>query len=255
MKKEKKSEKSLRGLLKKTKKRRSSSNMKDNYQSNVSSVGLKEVESEDQSNISLFDDVNTCPLSIYIEVTCDDSKLKNLIIKGSPTQEQLEEARFKLVSDFCELSNNGESQVIYESINNFYYQRNLIIGYELCLKLILAGKFDKAIEYLNDNGLTCSIPQEEEEYQKLIRTIQMKLKNRMVKYKEAQNRYKTLSSGKGEKKPTRKYYNKLIVMLSTCEVIKIQLRPKDMTVSEFAEYLNMFNEYQNHLKIRNNKQG
>lgn len=253
MKKETKSGSLLQGLRKKIIKRRSLSNSKENYPSNVKNVGSKEAESEHLSSILLYD-INTCPLSVYIDVTCDDSKLKNLIIKGNPTQAELEEARFKLVTDFSELSNNGESQAISEVMSNFYYQRNLIVGYELSLKLVLAGKFEKSIEYLNQNGLKCSVPETEEEFQKLIRAIQMKLKNRIVKYKEAQNQYKTLSSGKGEK-PTRKYYNKLLVMLSTCEAIKIQLNPKKMTVAEFAEYLNMFNEYQNHLKMRNNQHG
>ena len=252
MKKDKKSGSLLQGLRKKIIKRRSSLSSRENYQSNAKNVGSKEIKSEHLSNTLLYDDVNTCPLSIYIDVTCDDNKLKKLIIKGNPTQAELEEARFKLVTDFSELSNNGESQAMSEVMSNFYYQRNLIVGYELALKLVVAGKFDKAVEYLNQNGLKCSVPQTEEEFQKLIRAIQMKLKNRIAKYKESRSQYNALSSGKGEK-PTRRYYNKLIVMLSTCEAIKIQLNPKKMTVAEFAEYLNMFNEYQNQLKMRNNR--
>lgn len=254
MKKEPKSGSLLHELRKRIIKRKSSTNTRGNTLSNVTSVGSKGEALEHPSSILLYDDVNTCPLSIYIDVTCDDSKLKSLIIEGNPTQEELEEARFKLVTDFSELSNHGESQAISEVMSNFYYQRNLIVGYELCLKLVLSGMFEKSIEYLNENGLTCSVPQSEEDFQKLIHAIQMKLKNRMVKYKEARSQYNALASGKDEK-PTRRYYNKLIVILSTCEAIKIQLNPKKMTVAEFAEYLNMFNEYQNHLKMRNNKHG
>lgn len=253
MKNGKKSGNLLQGLQKQIIKRKSSSNMKESYRSNVKNAGLKEVALEPRSNILLYD-VNTCPLSIYIDVTCDDNKLRNLIIEGNPTQEELNEARSKLIAEFSELSNNGESQALTEVVSNLYYQRNLILGYELSLKLVLSGKFAKAIEYLNQNGVKCSPPKTDEELEKLINAIQLKTKNRMVKYKEAKSQYNALSSGKGEK-PTRRHYNKLLVMLSTCEAIKIQLDAKKMTVAEFAEYLNMFNEYQNNLKMRNNRHG
>lgn len=254
MKRERKSENWLQRLQKRTTKPKSSLNSKQNNTSSATNVGSKVVKSEKQSNTSIHNDVNTCPLSIYIDVTCDDSKLKNLIIRGKATSIELEEARFKLITDFSELSNQGESKAISEVMGNFYYQRNIIVGLELALKLVLVGRFENAIDYLNKNGLRCSIPETEEEFQKLIKAVQMRIKNRMVKYKEAQNQYKAMSSGKGEK-PTRKYYNKLLVMLSTCDAIKMQLNPKQLTVAEFAEYLNLFNEYQNQLKMRNINHG
>lgn len=254
MKRKPKSENLLQGLQKKITKRKSLSSSKENYQSNVKNVGLKGGRSEQLSNTLLYDDINICPLSIYIDVTCDDSKLKKLIIQGNPTQEELEAARFKLATEFSQLSNNGESQAYSDVASRFYYLKNLISGLEISLKLIISGRFDKATEYLNQNGLKCSVPNTEEEYQKLIKSIQLKIKNRLAKYKEARSEYNALSSGKGEK-PTRRYYNKLLVMLSTSECIKIQLKANEMTVAEFAEYLNLFNEYQNQLKIRNNKYG
>lgn len=253
MKKETKSGSLLRGLRKKIIKRKSSSNSKENYQSNVKNVGSKEVESEHLSNILLYDSCYKLPMNLYIDMVVDDN-LNVLAIKGNPTIKELEEAQFKIISEFSELSNDGESQAMSEVINNFYYQRNLIVGYELSLKLVIAGKFEKSIEYLNDNGLKCLAPETEEEYQKLIHAIRMRIKNRIVKYKEAQNQYKALSSGKGEK-PTRKYFNKLLIMLSTCEAIKLQLNFNKLTAAEFSTYLNMFNEYQNHLKMRKNQHG
>lgn len=254
MKKGKRSETLLQGLRKKIIRRKSLLNSKEACLSNVKNVGSREDESEHLSNILLYDSVYTCPLSIYIDITCDDNKLKSLIINGNPTQKELEETRFRLITEFSEISNNGESQVYSDVISNFYYQRNLILGYELSLKLVIVARFDKAIEYLNQNGMKCSVPNTEEEYKSLIKAIQLKIKNRIAKYKEARSKYNALSSGKTEK-PTRRYYNKLLVMLSTCEIIKIQLDPKKMTVAEFAEYLNIYNEYQNQQKIKNNRHG
>lgn len=238
-------------LQKKMAGHKSSLNTKGGCQSNVRHVGLKAEEKGCRSNILLFDSCYTCPLSVYIDITADEGKLKNLIIKGNPTNEELEEARFRLVTEFSEISNSGESAVFREVTGNFYKQRALVLGYELSLKLLLAGRFRAAVGYLNKNGLNCQVPETEEEFKKLAESISLKIKNRTAKYKEAESAYKALSSGKGEK-PTRRYYNRLLVILSTCEAIKIQLNPKKMTVAEFAEYLNMFNEYRNHLKMKRN---
>lgn len=256
MNKEKRSENWLSKLRNKTTKPNSSSNTKANSTSSANNVGSKADKLARPSNTSsckLHDDIYTCPLSIYIDVTTDDNKLPRLLIHGKATQTQLEEARFKLLTDFSEVSNAAETQAYAEVVSNLSYQRNLILGYQLSLQLVLGRQFQKAIEYLNQNGLKCTVPSTDDQFKKLVESIDLKIKNRIVKYKEAQSQYKALSSGKGDK-PTRRYYNKLLVMLSTCECIKMQLNPKEMTIAEFAEYLNLFNEYQNHLKMRNHGQ-
>jgi hypothetical protein len=73
----------------------------------------------------------------------------------------------------------------------------------------------------------------------------------MVKYKVVEKEYK-IFAGKSEK-PTRKYFTRILVMLSSCEVIKMRLNPKEITLAEFAEYINLFNDYQNQLKISRNR--
>jgi hypothetical protein len=236
-------------LLKLTGKRKSFSNMKGTYPSHVKSAGSKADASERPLNISLYDSCYTCPLSVYIDITVDD-RLDRLIISGNPLREELEETKLKLISEFSEIAGGGEMKAYTNVVSDYYKQHNLINGLELSLNLILAGRFEKAIEYLNERGgIKCSIPKSEDELNALVDKVGMKLKNRIVKFKETNSRYKALSSGKGGK-PTRRYYNRLLIMLSTCEVVKMQLNPKTMTVAEFAEYLNVFNEYQNHLKMK-----
>jgi hypothetical protein len=190
-----------------------------------------------------------CPLSVYIDVTVDD-KLERLVIGGSPSRAELEEARRRLIAEFSELSGNGDARVFGEVLEAYCRQRVLIVGLEASLRLIGFGRFDAATEYLNKNGVKCSVPGSDEDAGVLAERVRVKLKNRMAKFKEISGRYESLS-GKGEK-PTRRYYNRLLITLSTCEVIKMQLNANMMTVAEFAEYLNMFNEYQNHLKMKRN---
>ena len=248
MKKEKKSGNWLDELRKSMAKRKLFLSTKERCLSHVKNAGLKEDELELPSNTSLHD-IYSCPLSVYIDVVVD-GKTKGLIISGSPTPEEIEEAKLKLITDFSDIAGGGEMQVFMDVLKSYHLHRSYITGLDLSLNLILSGRFESAVEYLNKNGIGCSVPESEDELKSLIAKIQLKLKNRLAKFKEISSRYKALS--KGSEKPTRKYYNKLLIILSTCEVIKMQLNPKIMTVAEFAEYLNMFNEYQNHLKIKKN---
>jgi hypothetical protein len=194
-------------------------------------------------------------LDVYIDVTVDDNT-KRLIIYGSPSEAELEEAKLKLVSDFSELSGGGEAKAFNYTISQYYLKRSVIIGFELSIRLILAGRFEAAVDYLNKNGVKCSVPKDEAEFNDLIDLVHKKYKNKIAnaKYLELTNRYRELSLKK-EEKPTRRYYTRLLVMLSSCEAIRIQLNPKKMTVAEFAEYINLFNEYQNILKNIKNGRG
>jgi hypothetical protein len=164
---------------------------------------------------------------------------------------QLEEAKLKLMSEFSEASNNELARMFADTSINFFLKKNRVMGLELALRLILATRYEYSIDYLNRIGIACTVPGSDEDFKKLVKKIQMAIKNGLAKLKEAGTRYNSLSAGKAER-PTRKYYNRLLIILSTCEIIKIQLNPKKMMVSEFAEYLNLYNEYQNQLKMQRN---
>lgn len=193
----------------------------------------------------MYDSCFVCPLSVYMDVVCDDN-LSALTIKGNPSNELLEDTKFKLISEFSEMSNQSETETQIERMRNLYLHEIRIRGYELSLTLIIEKRYPEAIGFLNRNGLKCKTPETEEEFERLIKAVRMKITNNTAKYREAKTAYDSYVK-KGEK-PTRKYFNKLLVMLSVCEIIKFQLDPKKMTVAEFAEYLNLYNEYTNNLK-------
>jgi hypothetical protein len=217
-------------------------------QSNVNPVGKKADISETLSNISLYDSCYYCPLAVYIDVVCDD-KLDLLIISGNPTQSQLMATAIKLITEFNQLSNESEAKSMTDAAKLYHLNRMIIFCLDACYNLIRAGKYKDAITYLNKNGMSCEEPQNDKERSTLLKTIQHKIKNRMIKYREAETDYKNLTGKQGER-PTRKYFNRILVLLSTCEVIKMQLNPRQITVAEFAEYLNIFNEYQNYRNIQ-----
>jgi hypothetical protein len=197
----------------------------------------------------LYDTCEITPLSVYIDVTCDD-KLEKLIISGNPSIELLEETKEKLIQEFSELTGSGEMKIFTEAARNFFYLRNTITGMEMAAHLIASGEYGDAIAFFNKSGVKCAAPENNEQAEALMSKINLKLKNRLAKFKEAKKRYESLQK-QGEK-PTRKYYNKLLVTLSTCEIIKMQLDRNRLTLSEFAEYINILSEYHNHLKSAKN---
>jgi hypothetical protein len=199
----------------------------------------------------LYDTCDKCPLPVYIDVTCDD-RLERLIISGNPTQEMLEETRSKLTQEFAGLTGNTEMKIFAEEARNYFRKRNTISGIELSIRLIASGQYTEAVNFLNKNGVECFVPENDEQAKQLIEKLNLKLKNHLAKFKQVKARFEALQ--KKSEKPTRKYYNRLLATLSTCEIIKMQLDRNKLTLSEFAEYINILNEYQEQLKsIKNDR--
>jgi hypothetical protein len=251
MKKNKKTGNWLRGLQKPNSATTSLSNTAENSTSNPKNAGKKAEKTVRSSNISLYDRCDITPLSIYIDVTCDD-RLEKLVISGNPTRGELEEAKAKLTQEFSELCGNGETKILTENACDFFRKQNAVTGIDISIRLIASGKYEEAITFLSKSGIRCTTPENEAQAQSLITRLTKELKNRLAKLKEAKTSYED-SVKKGEK-PTRQYYNRLLVTLSTCEIIKMQLDRNKLTLSEFAEYIHLFNEYQEQLKsIKNDR--
>jgi hypothetical protein len=199
----------------------------------------------------LYDRCDITPLSIYIDATCDD-RLERLVISGNPTREMLKEAMVKLTQEFSELCGNGENKVFAENTLDFLRKQNIVMGIDISIRLIASGKYEEAIAFLSKTGMKYTAPENEAQAQSLITRLAKELKNRLSKLKEAKDSFNGFTK-KGEK-PTRQYYNRLLVTLSTCEIIKMQLDRNKLTLSEFAEYIRLFNEYHEQLKpIKNDR--
>ena len=223
------------------------SNTTESCTSNRRSATTKGEELEESSNISLYDSVYNCPLSVWIDVTVDNN-LQKLILSGNPSREQLEAAKDKIYREYMDISDDTEMKASSEAYFDFIRKRVIVLGLVMAIDLIANDKFSYSLQFLNNCGISAKEPENENQKADLIKSLELKLKNRQAKLQEAQTRYESLQK-KGEK-PTRKYYNKLIVILSTCEAIKMQIDAKKLLLSEFAEYLNMYNEYCEHIRAK-----
>jgi hypothetical protein len=197
----------------------------------------------------LHDRCDTCPLSIYIDVVCDNT-LEKLVISGKPGIEVLQEAKFRLVAEFSELSGNTAMKNYMAGSKSYYRQLNVIKGLEIAHSLVRSGRISSATDFMKSVGIPCN---ENAKAEEMLLSIERQIKAKVIKLKDVRRRMEQPDKTGNGQGYTRRYFNRLLAALSTCEAIHIQLDRSKMTVAEFAEYINIYNEYMTH--INNLKHG
>lgn len=181
-------------------------------------------------------------MSVYIDIVCDE-KLDGLIIVGDPPKELLEAAALKICSEFSVLS--GGSDRTMEITRRMHYYYSLILIYSISLNLISMGKHDKdVIDALNKNGLSCSMPKDDQETAKLISRLKSAISEKKIRMNSEKKRLDALKTGENIK-PTREYYTSNLVMLSKHVGFRLT---KDITLAEYAAYLKDYKEEIQRLK-------
>lgn len=161
-------------------------------------------------------------------MTCDDD-LQALVIEGKPSNDVLEAARMKLLSEFAVLSGSTDKGIIVTK--KIYLYRTLIIMYVISANLIASGDYS-CIEMLNKNGLSCKEPNNEDEVNKLFKRIKSAITEKKVRMAEEEKRLARIQ-GKGEK-PTREGYMATLVAISKNAGFRIYT---GITLAEYAAYL------------------
>lgn len=169
-----------------------------------------------------------CTLDRYIRMTCDDD-LQALVIEGKPSNDALEAARLKLLSEFAVLSGSTDKGVIIAK--KVYFYRALIMLYVISANLIASGDYS-CIETLNKKGLACKEPKNEDEVNKLLKRIKSAITEKKVRMAEEEKRLSRIQ-GKGEK-PTREGYMATLVVISKNAGFRIDT---GITLAEYAAYL------------------
>lgn len=208
-------------------------------------AGKKQEVKELSKQSYLYDTCDKCPLWVYIELVCNDN-ISVLVINGDHTDNELIEAKRKLMMEFSEISGNEQSTIISNTLKNIYLYRSEIQVLSMCIRLIYAHKYDEAIKLLKEYNINVSIPDNEQEFMKLMKIIEGKSKMKLLKLKEAKRKYESLYNSEESKEITPVYYDKQLVMLSKHVGFKLD---KNIFLSEYAAYLN---DFKNYLKITQN---
>lgn len=191
-------------------------------------VGLNPVSRVKSSRYTIADSCDVCTLDRYIRMTCDDD-LQALVIEGKPSNDVLEAARMKLLSEFAVLSGSTDKGIIVTK--KIYLYRTLIIMYVISANLIASGDYS-CIEMLNKNGLSCKEPKNEDEVNKLLKRIKSAITEKKVRMAEEEKRLARIQ-GKGDK-PTRDGYMATLVAISKNAGFRIDT---GITLAEYAAYL------------------
>jgi hypothetical protein len=157
----------------------------------------------------------------------------------------LQEAKLKLVTEFSELSGNTAMKNYIANSKAYWRQLNVVKGLETAHTLVSAGRIQPATDFMKSVGIPCNENMATEE---IALFIERQIKARIIKLKDARHRMEQRDKNSREQGYTRKYFNRLLTVLSTCEAIHIQLDRNKMTVAEFAEYINIYNEYSTNIK-------
>ena len=79
-----------------------------------------------------------------------------------------------------------------EIMRTYYSKRNIVSGYNFAIMLIRARRYDKAIEFLNANGMKCSVPEMECEHNNMIAEVERALKYELLELQELEGKYRVL---------------------------------------------------------------
>ena len=205
-------------------------------------AGIKQgVRASSKSSYVLYDTCDKCPLRVYIDVICNDN-LSALIVSGNAPESALLECRSDLVSEFNELSGNGNSSAMVSMIKNIQLYRAQILGFSIAAELLAFGRTDAAFDFLNNNGVSVGgLPETEQEWMKIGRKIESKIRLLRIKIRDESRRQRELADRNNGIRPTIKDFNDQMVALSKHVGFRLT---KDISLAEYAGYLK---DYKNEL--------
>lgn len=208
-------------------------------------VGKKtEAKGFSKESYTLYDTCDKCPLSVYIDVVCNDNN-KALIVSGNPREDALTATRMNLIMEFSELSGNEYTDRYHSVIRQIYSYKSVINGLNMAMNLVALGRFDVSIEYLNKNGVPCKAPNTDKESEMLLKKVQGVIKGKLVKYMEVCKKYESINKESSSVAPTPQYYTENLIMLSKHIGYKLD---KSITLAEYAGYIK---DYKQHIEILN----
>ncbi len=182
----------------------------------------------------------TSPHKLYLDkfIICDvEEDLTHLIISGKPTEQQLKDAWYSILSEYADLTQDADRKVYYNSLKEIarltikhdliaylisvlrlYYDEEL--AKELCFLLMERFVFD------NSNP---------EDYNKILNRCTTRLKGVAMQIKIEEAKFEGLKAKlkkKGDGKASYEYYEDVLITLS--ESANYKIKKEEITLSEFA---------------------
>lgn len=195
---------------------------------------------------SIYSSCYTCPLNVYIRVVCDND-FNALVISGNPTEDAIKEAAGKLFAEFSQLCGDSSASRHNTLLREIYMYRAQIVGYSICARLMLMDDLECAVKNLNELGFRCKMPENEKEIESLGERLSSKIKEKTIRMKKAQKDFESLKETKQGEKPTRRYFVDQLIEISKWLGFRVT---DDITIAEYASYLNKMKEYVETIRLK-----
>jgi hypothetical protein len=189
-----------------------------------------------------YQHITELPLSRFIDCTVDDN-LYALVISGHPSQEQLQLTWAEMQQEYADVMGDNEHKmyvILYRDIKVLEITLQLIHWLVAQMKEVYYAEFANRLNRLLNTTFKFDHTQPEKYFNELNRCI-----NRSKAYKidldlklqqfEAFKKNKETGS-----KPTREYYQSILITLSDHAKYPVQ---DNITVYEFSERIRRFSKY------------
>lgn len=206
----------------------------------LSRFGIRKEEDRPLSTSVIKGSISQVTIADYKKIVFEND-LSSLIVSGSPSQEDLTEAKSSLLYEFSIATGAEVSNPILNSYRKIHLCKNKIAGLSIAQNMVVTNWNDEVTAFLRDINVKI-YPLDIE---KTIKNINRKIKSLQVQLKEEENRYKGLISNNGPSSvASEEDFERQISMIGKYMGFRID---KDTTyLSEYAAFIYGFKKELEH---------
>ncbi len=216
---------------------------------------MQQRHSENASSLKtlflLYNDCAKLPLDRFIDCLLDN-ELSQLIISGTPTQEQLQEAWDKIYVQYCQLSQDGSYNEVFEIMKEINDLRSKITIVKNVIDHLQLSFDKELVDILNVFALRCNIV-ESDKGEMLVNKLNMVVARMKKWFPRLSMREKELDElrNKNIGKIDRSYFDDILEAMS--ENKGYQVEASKITVSRFCRSLVKMNDHAQKENLKNMK--
>lgn len=207
------------------------------------SAKKRDVKQASSQRTELYRSCSLLPLNIFIDAIIDDN-LKGLIIKGTPTDEEISEAWEFIYCEYLEISKSARTEYLLQLQNDIRLleDEELHVGMAIYLlhpnmRPYCLGREGELIKILRYYGYNQTIDFNSPDYDKVISVISSRIAMKKLRLDGKRKELKEYLDANKTGKPSRIQFDNILVRLSRFQGYHI--RAAKITVSE---YLTIFND-------------
>lgn len=202
---------------------------------------IKKSNIKSNTSYHLYDNCSKLPLDRFIDCLIDND-LQQLIISGVPTDQDLQEVWDKIYVEYCQLSQDGSYNEVFEVMKEINDLRAKITIATDTIKYLSELNYDKdLVDILNVFALRCTITAEDagDILINKLNTVVARIKKWFPRLNQKERELDELRK-KNIGKIDRTYFDDVLEVMS--EVKGYQIESSKITVSRFCRSLIKMNE-------------